>query len=168
MIARLVLILSLSCLASCASIGATLSALNPLNLLGDDTTETEAVDAADGAEGETFVEVPRAEDGKTDIDTVTSARLDYTPSGVIVRAEGLVPTLGYHSASLRPLYFGAPDANGTLWYEFRVLPPSDPQPEGNEFTRSLTVGHFIPNSRLKSVRAITVTAARNDVSIRLR
>lgn len=162
MTGRLLAVLSVSLLASCATVGERLNSINPLNFLGDrnEAPQTQQEDTA-----ETF---PDPQDGKTDIARVTRARLDYTPSGVIVRANGEAPSLGYHSTSLRPLNFGQPDGNGALWYEFRATPPAIPRQSGSEFARTLSVADFIPNSRLKNVQSVTITGAQNEVTIRLR
>ena len=160
MTGRYVTLLSLMLLASCD----TPSALNALNLLG---SSQKPAAAEEPGEQVAFV-IPQADDGRIDITTVTNARLEYTPSGVIVRANGEPTTLGYHSAYLRPMNFGEPDGNGAIWYQFRAMPPAFEQPVGTEFTRSLSVANFIPNSRLQAVQSVTITGAQNDVTIRLR
>jgi hypothetical protein len=148
-------------LSSCGSLGDRLSALNPLNLLGG----SEPVEAAAEDQGTPIV---RPDDGQSDIPRIVNARLEYTPSGVIVRANGEAPSLGYHSARLRPLNFGQPDGNGAIWYEFRATAPASAQTGGTPYLRSLSVATFIPNSRLRAVQSVTVTGTENDVTIRLR
>jgi len=160
MTGRYIAILSLTLLTSCGTVGERLSALNPLNLLSSNQAEP--------VEDTPAFEITRPDDGKTDIPRVTSARLEYTASGVIVRADGEAPTVGYHSASLRPLNFGQPDGNGAIWYEFRAIAPDVTQPTGRPFLRTLSVADFIPNSRLREIQSVTITGLENDVTVRLR
>jgi len=162
MTGRYVAILSLSLLASCGTLGERLGGFNPFSFIGGSDEVPEEAEERAG-----FV-IPQIDDGKSDIPVVTSARLEYTPSGVIVRANGEAPSLGYHSASLRPMNFGKPDGNGAIWYQFRVVPPAIKQQSGSSFARTLSVGNFIPNSRLRTVQSVTITGAQNDVTIRLR
>lgn len=162
MTGRYLAVLAICALSSCAGTSDTFQRLNPLNLLNSD-------DAAEAASqtGEPQTPVAKVvDDGKVDVTRVTRARLDFTPSGVIVRADGEVPGLGYHSTRLRPLNFGQPDGNGTIWYEFRVTPPVGATAQGG--SQTLSVGTFIPNSRLRSVSSVAITGAQNDVTIRLR
>lgn len=161
---RLFAILGLFFLASCDGLNETASKLNPLNLFGSPEPEAEGAETG----GVDAFELEQPDDGKTDIQRILSARLEYTPSGVIVRANGEAPTIGYHSASLRPVNFGKPDATGAVRYEFRVLPPRSSQPEGSALARSISVGSFIPNSRLRQISTVTVSGAENEITIRLR
>jgi|GEM_PF-3008741 len=156
--------LALLLLASCGNLGDRLDALNPLNLFGDDAP----VEGSDTADTAGQVEIAQPDDGRIEIPRVMNVRLDYTSSGVIVRADGEAPSLGFHSADLSPLNFGQPDGNGAIWYAFRATPPAIAQPGGDAFLRTLSVANFIPNSRLRNVQSVTITGAENDVTIRLR
>ena len=164
MTGRYLAILSMGLLTSCSTFGDRLNALNPMNLFDNN----EVVEAAEPSGASDQIEIARPDDGKIDIPRVMNARLEYTTSGVIVRANGEAASLGYHSASLRPLNFGRPDGNGTIWYEFRAMPPKSAQPVGDAFLRTLSVASFIPNSQLGAIEAVTITGTENDVTIRLR
>lgn len=156
------LVLSIACLyalSSCGPVSNTLEKLNPFS------SPEEIPPEASQEDPDAFARTPAMEDGKISVDRVENARLDYTASGAIVRAEGLLSRQGHHSATLRPLNFGLPDGNGVIWYEFRVSPPQGPSATS---LQTVSVGGFIPNARLRNALGVTIAGAQNDVTIRIR
>lgn len=157
-------IIGLLVLLSCSGPDGSSSRFNPLNLFGEPDQGTAQTDNA--ATETTAVAEPK--DGKTNIARIVAARLEYTQSGVIVRANGDPATLGYHSADLTPVNFGAADASGTVEFLFRVMKPVGERAAGTKLTREISVGTFIPNARLRRISAVTITGAENEITIRLR
>jgi hypothetical protein len=140
--------------AGCGDSGA--SNLNPFNWFGGGG-EAEIQVAPDG-----FPVDPRPLIGE-----VTGLVADPAPGGVILRATGLPPTLGYWSAGLVPVDRDLrPDENGVLAIEFRALPPATPQPAGSPATRQIVAAYFLSDQTLRGVRSVTVTAERNSRSLR--
>jgi hypothetical protein len=90
-----------------------------------------------------------------------AATLERALHGVILRVEGEAPTWGFHSAALRPLGNGAPDAAGILGFELVAIPPEPPEPAGAPRTRELTAAVFVPTLALKEVRGFRVAGAGN-------
>lgn len=94
---------------------------------------------------------------------VREVRIDPTPGGVIVRAEGLASTQAYWDADI--VRANRPDGPSDLMrYEFRVRPPATRQPVGSEQSRLIEVADFISNTDLDPIRRISVVAATNTVS----
>lgn len=89
-------------------------------------------------------------------------------NGVILRAEGQAPTQGYHSAELRPLGAGAPDAAGIASFELVAVPPAEPQAAGPERTRRLDAAVFLPDRAWGDARAIRVSGAGTVETLSLR
>ena len=141
-------------LAGCGNLGA--SNLNPFNWFG-------------GGSGEDVVAAPGELpfDPRPLIDQVTNVVIDSAPGGIIVRATGLPPTLGYWRAALVPPgREAAPDENGELSLDFRALPPPTAQPPGSAATRQIVTGYFLSDQTLVGVRTITVAGERNSRSVR--
>jgi hypothetical protein len=147
-------------LAFCAALAgceaASTSSLNPFNWFGGGT-EAEVVLAPDGLPAD-----PRPLIGQ-----VTEVVAERAPGGVIVRATGLPPTLGFWNADLVPADRDLrPDENGVLTLDFRALPPVTPQPPGSPAARSIVTGFFLSAQTLSGVRSIAVRAEGNTRSVR--
>lgn len=141
-------------LAGCGNFGS--SNLNPFNWFGGGSPEV--VLAEPGA-------LPP--DPRPLIDQVTNVVTEDAPGGIIVRATGLPPTLGYWSAALVPAgREAAPDENGELVLDFRVLPPPTSQPAGTPAARQIVTGYFLSDQSLAGARTVTVRAERNARSAR--
>jgi hypothetical protein len=140
--------------ALCGLLAGCESNLNPVNWFdGDDA----ALVTEDG--------VPV--DPRSLVDQVTDVTLERAPGGVILRATGLPPTLGYWSAALVPVDSDLrPDENGVLALDFRALPPFSAQPAGSPAAREIVAGYFLTTQTLRGVRTISVRGERNERSIR--
>ena len=91
-----------------------------------------------------------------------SATTEPALYGMIVRVEGLAPTWGYHTASLRPLSDG-PDAAGIMSFQFMAIPPSETEPAGAPQTREISAAIFVPDISLKKLRGVRVTGVGQQV-----
>ncbi len=128
------------------------SRLNPFNWFGrSQPIETVAVDAG------------RPVDPRPLVAQVLTLNVDAVQGGAIVRAKGLPPTQGYWNGALVPLEL---DENGVQVYEFRIAPPFQPNPVVNQFSREVTVGAFVTNRQLESIRQIVVQGSGNALSSR--
>jgi hypothetical protein len=87
------------------------------------------------------------------------AELERALHGVIVRAEGEAPTWGYHTAALRPLGGGAPDAAGILSFELVAVPPRSPEPAGAARSRLVTAAVFVPTLTTSKLSGFRVSGA---------
>jgi hypothetical protein len=141
-------------LAGCEGSGT--SNLNPFNWFGGGP-QVETALAPDGLPA----------DPRPLIDQVTEVVLDRAPGGVIVRATGLPPTLGYWNAALVPIDRELrPDDNGDIAIDFRALPPVPAQPAGSPAARQIVTGYFLSEQTLRNARSVTVRAERNARSVR--
>lgn len=141
-------------LAGCGGVNA--SGLNPFNWFGGGAEENPGL-PQDGLPA----------DPRPLINTVTNVVLDRAPGGVIVRATGLPPTLGYWSAALVPVDRELrPDESGDLVLDFRALPPLSEQPAGSPSARQIVTGYFLSQQTLSGVRSITVRGETNSRSVR--
>jgi hypothetical protein len=141
-------------LAGCGD--ASSSNLNPFNWFGGGS-ETVAAVAPDGA----------PVDPRPLIAQVTAAVAERVPGGVIVRATGVPPTMGYWSADLVPVDRDLrPDENGVLTLEFRAFPPVTAQPAGSPAARQIVAGFFLSDQTLEGVRSVAVRGETNTRSLR--
>ncbi len=99
------------------------------------------------------------------VDQTLSVKADKTNGGIIVGAVGLPTTQGFFRAGLVPLNNEEP-VDGVVTLEFRVVAPLTPQPVGTQRSREIQVAHFISDEKLRGIREIRVTAARNTRSLR--
>ncbi len=138
-------------LASCSGSG-SVSSLNPFRRAP--------------APEETVVTARRAPDGRELIATITELRAEPTRNGIILRAHGKTPVQGYFSVELTETNRGFPDETGTLTFELRGKPPALPLAANTERSRDIMAGVFISQINLKSVKALRVVAAQNQITIR--
>ncbi|MGR3759170.1 hypothetical protein ACUXV3_03420 [Roseobacteraceae bacterium NS-SX3] len=149
-------------LASCG--GWRDSRVNPRNWFG----QSQPV-AAEASSGEVNPLIPRktgpglfsrpeAEDTSVLISSVTGMRIERTPSGAIIYAEGLASRLGAHDVELRQ---SDTAEAGTLEYEFRAVYPVRPTAVGSEFSRTLRAAASVSAQDLSGVSLIRVKAAAN-------
>ena len=144
------------CLALAGCGNASSSNLNPFNWFGGGS-ETVAVLAPDGT----------PVDPRPLIAQVTEAAAERVPGGVIVRATGLPPTMGYWSADLVPADRDLrPDEDGVLTLDFRALPPISAQPAGSPGARQIVAGFFLSDQTLEGVRSVAVRGEANSRSVR--
>ena len=104
-------------------------------------------------------------DNRVLVGEITRILAEEVPGGVILWAEGLPPTEGYHSPGLVQI---EPDSaeRGTLFYEFRVAPPPRPAPVGNAETRMMIEAIFISDIALEGITQATVIGQSNRRSTR--
>jgi len=91
-----------------------------------------------------------------------SATTEPALYGMILRVEGLAPTWGYHTATLRPLGDG-PDAAGIMSFQFMAIPPSGSEPAGAPQTREIAAAIFVPEISLRKLRGFRVTGVGQQV-----
>ena len=141
--------LGLLTLAGCSAVGE--SRFNPLNWnLGG--TEPQAAPA-----------VVERTDPRPLIGQLTEFRVERTAGGAVIRATGLAPSQGWHSAALVPV----PAGPGILAYRFVAEPPSGrPTPVGPPATRTLTAADWQSDTALRGVRQILVTGATGTLAAR--
>lgn len=158
MIARILALSLIASLASCGGVGsASVGSLNPFTWFGSTSSSSSEP-----------VPVPARQvrdDGRATVARILTARLDYTPQGIIVRADAQVPSQGFHSARLRPVNFGVPSEFGDLAFDFRAVAPEG---VSSSTGSSLNAGTFVSSSRLVAVRSVTVRGSENAVTIRVR
>ncbi len=147
MIGRLILALTLlGVLAGCARVAE--SRFNPFNWFG---RSQEVQTVAPG-------EIPQ--DPRPLVDQVTELVIERVPGGAIVRARGLPQTQGYYDGALVSETRNAP-VDGVLTYQFRVVPPAEPQRVSTPRSREIVVARFLSDQALQGVRSIRVEAASN-------
>lgn len=108
------------------------------------------------ARASVLVEAPG--DKRPLVETVLTMTVEPIPGGAIVRATGLPPTQGWWQAELVAMPL---DENGTLVYEFRVLPPRDQTPAGQARSREIEVATYISDAKLETIREIVVQGSGN-------
>lgn len=96
---------------------------------------------------------------------VTSLTSMKTPNGIILKATGLPPRLGYWDASMVPLNGGDP-VDGVLTFEFRISEPQYRTNDGAPQQREIYVGKFLSERALREVKTLRVVAAGNTRSLR--
>lgn len=138
-------------LASCSGSG-SVSSLNPFRRAP--------------APEETLVTAARAADGRELIATITELRAEPTRNGIILRALGKTPVQGFYEVVLSETNRGFPDATGTLTFELRGRAPELPLVANTDRSRDIMAGVFLSNVELKSVKALRVVAAQNQITIR--
>lgn len=143
--ARQIFVLSL-CIALVGCGGFSNSRLNPMNWFGR------------SAPRETIVLPDAAADPRPLVAEVLSMTVEPMPGGAIVRATGRTPTQGWWQAELVPLPLAE---NGSLVYEFRLLPPTARTDVNTPQSREVTVAEYISDIRLEPVREIVVQGSGN-------
>lgn len=148
--ARQIFVLPL-CIALVGCGGFSDSGLNPMNWFGGSEPR------------ETIVLPETAADPRPLVAEVVSLKVEPMPGGAVVRATGRTPTQGWWKADLiaQPV-----TENGTLVYEFRLVPPPGPTSVGTPQSRDVTVAVFISDIRLEPVREIVVQGSGNARSAR--
>jgi hypothetical protein len=112
---------------------------------------------------ETIVLPEKGADRRPLVAAVLSMTVEPMPGGAIVRARGENPTQGWWEAELVPQPV---DENGTLVYEFRILPPIARTDVNTPQSRQVDVAIYISDYKLEAVREIVVQGASNARSAR--
>ena len=138
-------------LASCGRVRE--SRFNPFNWFG-------------GSRNEPAPAVPAQQqrDPRPLVDQVTSLTVEQTNTGAIVRATGLPPMQGWHSAAL--VRETDEPVNGEMVYSFRALPPDAPTRVSTVQSREITVAARLSAITLAQTRVVRVIGARNARSVR--
>jgi hypothetical protein len=134
------------CVALAGCGGFRQSKLNPFNWFGKSELR------------ETIVLPTEAGDPRPLVDAVLTMTVEPIPGGAIIRARGQTPTQGWWQAELVPLEI---DANGTLVYEFRLLPPIAATDVNTPQSRQVDVAIYVSDYKLEAVREIVVQGAQN-------
>ncbi len=87
--------------------------------------------------------------------------------GVIIRAKGLPPRLGYWDAELVSDNLETPE-KGVLTYEFRISEPAYHTDAGRAKQREVFVGHFVSDAKLRNVTSIKVMGSANSRTSRVK
>jgi len=124
--------------------------LNPLNWFRTDPGE-ETVEA---------VNFEQPVDERPLVAEITTLVIERMPGGAIVRATGLPPEQGWHTAELVSEN-GEEPVDGVLTYAFRAVPPVTSTRVSTQQSRELTVARFLSDFDLADVRQIRVVGARN-------
>lgn len=98
------------------------------------------------------------------VTSVTSARRDRLPGGIIVTATGVPPSQGWWDAELVPVE--EESDTRSLVFEFLVARPRFAEPSGTQQSREVVVGLFLSDQRLQGVQDITIVGAQNRRSVR--
>ena len=141
-------------LSGCSGGGAS---LNPLDWFGP-KSDVELV-VVEPEEGWDY----SARDYRGPIQQVTRLVVERASGGVIIRAEGVPPSLGYWEADLDPENGENPD-NGVMTYTFNVAPPPWNEPQGTVYSRTITVAHYVSDRTLGDTRTIRVVGATNSLT----
>jgi len=99
---------------------------------------------------------------------LAQASLERSTTGSILVARGVAPTQGFHTAGLRPVDGGRPDAAGIITYRFTAMPPAVPEAVGAARTRGLQAAAFIPSRAEKDLRGVRVTGADTSRTLTFR
>lgn len=157
-------LVSLVLVSGCSSIGSmSIGSLNPFNWGSKSGPEIQEERIA--AARSTLASI---DDGRSLLPLVSAVAADRTPLGIILRASGPAPGVGYSDAGLRPVRGGRPDDDGVSRFEFVAFPPEGAALPGHEFARTLDVATYLPQSRLRGVKTVVVIAASGERSLRLR
>ncbi|MGI9390383.1 MAG: hypothetical protein ACR2O1_10035 [Boseongicola sp.] len=92
---------------------------------------------------------------------ITALVIERMPGGAIIRATGLPPEQGWHTAELVRETESEP-VDGVLTYSLRAIPPATRNRVSTQQSRELTVARFLSDFELASVRQIRVVGARNS------
>lgn len=106
------------------------------------------------------------EDLSVMISVVQSMVVEQTPSGAIVRAQGLADRQGAYQVELRRDEDAEPD--GVMAFEFRVVYPPKSTRVGPEATRQVRAAASVSRQDLQSISVIRVIGAENARETRRR
>ena len=91
-------------------------------------------------------------DARVLIETLSSASLDPSASGAILRATGVAASQGFFNAELVLVDV----TNGVLTYDFRVERPTGYEAIGPAASRQITVATLIDAAVLRGIKAVVV------------
>lgn len=99
------------------------------------------------------------------IPVVSEVTVDKFKGGALVKARGLVDSIGYSEVDLMPVNKGIPDENGLVILQFRANKPEKFRAPATERAKQVYAGASIPAARMPYVREIRVIAAQNQISV---
>ena len=136
-------------LAGCSRVSS--SKLNPLNWFdrAPETTNEAAVQRKPLVPAQTEVMIV---DARVLIETLSSASLDPSASGAILRATGVAASQGFFNAELVLVDV----TNGVLTYDFRIERPTGYEAIGPTASRQITVATLIDAAVLRGIKAVVV------------
>jgi hypothetical protein len=108
--------------------------------------------------------LPEFVDSRPLVAELTNLRIEPTPGGVIVLADGLPPFQEYWQPDLVPAPGEAPA--GTLVFDFRLREPVDTALRGPASARTVHAAAYVTTPALAGIRTITVRSASNSLSRR--
>ncbi|MBT2132182.1 hypothetical protein [Aliiroseovarius lamellibrachiae] len=108
-----------------------------------------------------------AQDQRLLVAEVVEMKVLQASGGVIIRAKGLPPRLGYWDAELVSNSLETPE-KGVLTYEFRISEPPYHTNTGRAKQREVFVGHFVSNAKLRNATSIRVLGTGNSRSMRVK
>lgn len=154
MIFRIISVLTLGlALSGCGSV-------NPLNWFGPkDDVELVVLEPEEGWNA------LEAADYRGPVAQVTSLKIERASAGVLIRAVGLPPKLGYWDAELVAENGGEP-VKGVMTYTFKIAPPPWRTSNARPAQREVTVAKYVSDITLADVRTIRVVGAKNSLSAR--
>lgn len=124
--------------------------LNPFNWFGGNKDEISSIAPRGGYSDPV--------DRRPMIAQISSLSVDRTPYGVILRAHGMAPSIGYHDADLVEV---ADAGAGLLVFEFRAWPPQFASTTGSAHQREVVAATFLSNQTISGIRQIRVISAGN-------
>jgi len=126
------------------------SRFNPLNWFGASTSQATTLGATQ-----------RSVDNRAMVAQVTSLAIERTPTGAIVRAEGLTPTQGWWDAELVPQTSLRP-IDGVVVYHFRVAAPRQATRVSTPQSRAVSVATTLTQAQLDEIREVVVIGSENQ------
>lgn len=129
------------------------SRFNPFNWFGRSEEETGSV-----------TPVREVRDPRPLVDQITALSVEPTPTGAIVRATGLPPMQGWHSAALVAQSDGP--VGGEMVFFFRAVPPDGATRVSTVQSRELTAARRLTAQQLAVTRVVRVVGARNSRVVR--
>jgi hypothetical protein len=96
---------------------------------------------------------------------VTALAIERTPTGAIVRAEGLTPTQGWWDGELVPQTSLRP-IDGVVVYHFRIAAPGRTTRVSTPQSRSVSVATTLSQAQLETIREVVVVGAENQLGVR--
>lgn len=121
-------------------------------------TETNPLLPANGGKG--LFSRPEPEDVSQSVETITSLKIERTPTGAIIYATALASRQGAFAAGLR-LQEPDEDAPSVMTLSFRVNYPANPTPVGSDRTRTVHAAYSITHQQLAQIRTVRVEGAQN-------
>lgn len=151
---KLLAIILVLAISGCAGSSASTSKYNPLNWFGGNEEEV-TLEPRGGFE--------QAVDRRPRVGRVTKVSLERTSYGLILHAQGSLPSHGYHDLELVASTEARSDQ---LIYEFKGWPPTTNASPGNKNQLEVSTAIFLSKQAILGIREITIITAENQMSRR--